>query len=370
MAKKVRYVQVGCGNIAHGRYFAAREVVSDFIELIGIWDWDPKVREDVSAELSVPAYSSWEEVLKDSNVDAVIITTYHTSHKQLSLEAIRAGKHVLVEKPMGISLEEAREMAEAEKLTDRVFMALPNDELPYFAKAKELIHSGIIGDVVSATSVYSHHGPLHAPWFFDHDLANWGVLADLGIYSISLFTYLFGPVEKVCGQVNRMQNHRISDDGVDFYPTVEDNTAVIMKWADGKVATVNSSWCAGVHKSWTMHDVTIWGTKGSIYIDRVNSATPLVLYASCGQSVPDGKLIEFRGRKDCYAVSYDEQPGLDRRQSQAYEILKLFSNTILKKEKIDPKGCSVSRQMHVVELIDKIYKSSKDGKIYDLETKF
>ena len=368
MVKKISYVQVGCGDIAHVRYFSTLDDVKDVLELVGIWDIDAKVRKGVSAELNVPAYSSWEAVLDDADVDAVIITTYHPSHKKLAIDAIRAGKHVLLEKPMAVSLEEAREMAEAERQSGKVFMALPNDELLFFVKAKELIHSGLIGDIVSANGVYCHHGPLHAPWFFDYDVAKWGVLADLGVYHISTFTYLFGPVESVCGQTTRMQNHRISDDGVDFYPTVEDNAAVIMKWADGKVATINTSWCAAVHKTLTMIDITIWGTKGAIYIDLMNPGHELVVYASCNQAVPGGVPETFRGRKDCYIVKPDSE--ISYQKSVPLSILLQFTNAIRSGRKIDPQGCSVSRQTHVVELIDKVYKSSEDGKIYDLETKF
>ena len=79
-------------------------------------------------------------------------------------------------------------------------MAMPNDAYPQIEKVKELIEQGVIGEVCAIDSVFAHHGPLCMPWFFDYEKAQWGVLADLGVYSISTLSYLFGPVARVYGE--------------------------------------------------------------------------------------------------------------------------------------------------------------------------
>ena len=74
----------------------------------------------------------------------------------------------------------------------------------------------------------------------DYEKAQWGVLADLGVYSISTLSYLFGPVARVYGETRCFEKRRVSDAGEEFIPSVEDNVAATLVWDDGKVATMRS----------------------------------------------------------------------------------------------------------------------------------
>ena len=150
------------------------------------------------------------------------------SHTPLAIQALKAGKHVISEKPVSVSIEQAKQLKEAAAQTDKVFMAMPNDAYPQIEKVKELIEQGVIGEVCAIDSVFAHHGPLHAPWFFDYEKAQWGVLADLGVYSISTLSYLFGPVARVYGETRCFEKRRISDAGEEFIPSVEDNVAATL----------------------------------------------------------------------------------------------------------------------------------------------
>src|SRR5205807_4434378 len=101
-----------------------------------------------------------------------------------------------------------------------VYMTLPFDGGPPVKEAKRLIGAGAIGRVSSADAVLAHRGPTHAPWFFDRKKAEWGVLADLGIYLINQLTDLFGPAERVLGRVDIVFPERKSEGGKTFEATV------------------------------------------------------------------------------------------------------------------------------------------------------
>ena len=229
---KIRFGLIGCGDIAHIRYFYSIPHFEE-IELVGIYDMNKPFLQKTAEELGVKAFNSYEEMLDDPTIDAVIVTTYHPSHTPLAIQALKAGKHVISEKPVSVSIEQAKQLKEAAAQTDKVFMAMPNDAYPQIEKVKELIEQGVIGEVCAIDSVFAHHGPLHAPWFFDYEKAQWGVLADLGVYSISTLSYLFGPVARVYGETRCFEKRRISDAGEEFIPSVEDNVAATLVWDDG-----------------------------------------------------------------------------------------------------------------------------------------
>ena len=112
---------------------------------------------------------------------------------------------------------------------------------------------------------------------FDYEKAQWGVLADLGVYSISTLSYLFGPVARVYGETRCFEKRRVSDAGEEFIPSVEDNVAATLVWDDGKVATMRSNWCTGVHKDHGLWRFTFNGSKGIIHLDMARTDHPIIV---------------------------------------------------------------------------------------------
>ena len=123
-------------------------------------------------------------------------------------------------------------------------MALPFDRSPAVEEAKRLIDANAIGRVSMADAVLAHRGPKHAPWFFDAEKAQWGVLADLGVYLISQLTYLFGPAVSVRGKVDTIFPERRGDAGEVINATVDDNAVAILELPNGILATIRANWCS------------------------------------------------------------------------------------------------------------------------------
>ena len=116
---------------------------------------------------------------------------------------MEAGKNVIVEKPFATSSADAQKVLETAKRAGKLCMLMPYELYPVFRKAKKLISDGAIGQrVTSCDAIFSHQGPLHAPWFFNKADAEWGVLADLGIYPLGILAYLVGRIQRVGGMVD------------------------------------------------------------------------------------------------------------------------------------------------------------------------
>jgi len=178
---------IGCGDIARIRYFPSIEALPQ-LKLAGVYSRTPAQCNDIVRRYGGKAHNALDSFLHDDDIEAVIITTPHPSHADLTIRALQAGKHVLTEKPMATSLVDASRVRKAADRSPNVFMALPYDDSAPMKEAKRLIQNGAIGRVSSADAVMAHQGPLHASWFFSRDMAEWGVLADLGIYIISQLT--------------------------------------------------------------------------------------------------------------------------------------------------------------------------------------
>lgn len=142
----------------------------------------------------ITAYDNYEDLMSDPDVDIVYVSTTHNSHAQLSIEALKAGKHVLCEKPMSTSAEAVREMIGIAKANNRFLMeAIWSRYLPGYQKALGLIKDGAIGEVLQVNANFGFKMNPDAPKerLLDPKLAA-GAIWDVGIYPISLAQDIFG----------------------------------------------------------------------------------------------------------------------------------------------------------------------------------
>lgn len=196
------------------------------------------------------AYSSLGAMLADPDVDVVYIASPHTEHCPQALEVVRAGKHVLVEKPFGLSANEARQVFDAASDAGVFVMeALWSRFLPAHLKLRELVAEGAIGDVVGVHASFGFplpHKPEHR--LLDPALGG-GALLDLGIYSVNTAMQLLGVPEEVVATAT------MGPTGVDV------NTAVLLRFEGGAVATATCS-LVGVDPT----VATVVGTRGFIQL--------------------------------------------------------------------------------------------------------
>ncbi|MEM2850145.1 MAG: Gfo/Idh/MocA family oxidoreductase [Candidatus Bathyarchaeia archaeon] len=155
-------------------------------------------------------YSDHIKLLERSDIDAVIVATPHPTHAKLAVDAMEAGKHVMIQKPMCTKVEDAKAIVEAShKHSNLKVMVLPfvYFDTPTFDYVKNLLNEGALGRICMVGSRVAHGGPEGYQknvtkmfgeeedcWFFDPERAHGGALLDLGVYAVSQIVYLLGRV--------------------------------------------------------------------------------------------------------------------------------------------------------------------------------
>ena len=193
MSSKIRWGILGLGKIA--RSFATDLALVSDAELVAVASRDAAKSEAFAAEFNVPkAYTSYQEMLSDPQVEAVYIATPHTLHLEHSLLAIRAGKHVLCEKPMGINAQEVHELTAAAKEAGVFLMeALWSRFIPSLLEVSRIIKEKELGDLAYMKADFAFPGLDRDPKgrLLNPELAG-GSLLDIGIYPVFLAYWLLG----------------------------------------------------------------------------------------------------------------------------------------------------------------------------------
>ena len=202
------------------------------------------------------------------NIDAVVVATPNAHHARLTIAALKAGKHVLCEKPMATSLADAKKMIAAAQAAGRKLMIGHNQRLmaPH-AKAKQLIDQGVIGKVLSFRTSFGHGGPEmwsqdkgpHT-WFFKKDEAYVGTMGDLGVHKADLIRWLLGSeVTAVGAFVDTLAKRNEKGELI----TVDDNAVCILRMANGAMGQLTASWTYGAAED---NVTVIYGTAGQMVL--------------------------------------------------------------------------------------------------------
>ena len=185
---------IGLGEI--GQVHAAAVQRSHAARLVAVADTAPELLSPFEAQ-GVRGYRDAEALIADAEVGTVCVCLPHYLHFPVTLEAIRAGKHVLVEKPLTTRLEEGQQLVDAAAAAG-VALGVSHNQVFYaaHAEAKRLIEGGAIGQPV-LIRLRLGLGPRFGGWRDSPDLAGGGLLADAGVHRLYLALHLFGPVREV-----------------------------------------------------------------------------------------------------------------------------------------------------------------------------
>lgn len=182
---------------------------SESCEIVAIGSRDTAAAERVAKELSISrAYCSYEALLADPQIDAIYNPLPNHLHVPWSIRALEAGKHVLCEKPLGMSVADAEKLvsAAASHPALKVMEAFMYRHHPQWKRAKELVDTGAIGELRSVQSSFSYHN-IDANNIRNIMAAGGGGLMDIGCYCISVARFIFGrEPERVCGWVDHDPN--------------------------------------------------------------------------------------------------------------------------------------------------------------------
>jgi predicted dehydrogenase len=192
MARKIRYGIIGFGTFAE-RAIAPAIRASVQSELVAIQKRSLAAAQEKAQKLGLlHAFDSAEALAAHPDVDAVFIVSANSCHAPDAIAAARAGKHVLVEKPMAATAAEAEAMIEAcEKNGVRLMVGHMVRFSPLITRMKELIRSGVIGKVTFVRSEFIYDGRLsHRAWLVDRDIAGGGPIFDIGVHCLDTTRFL------------------------------------------------------------------------------------------------------------------------------------------------------------------------------------
>ena len=276
----IRVGILGCGKIAQVRHIPEYLANPD-AEIRGFYDIDLGRAQEMAAKFGGKAYETPEALLADPEIDAVSICAINHAHAALSIQALKAGKHVLCEKPMATTPEDCEEMVRVANETGKFLMIGQNQRLAKaHVVARELLQQGLIGKVVTFRTAFGHGGPEtwsvdpgKNTWFFDKKRAAMGAMADLGVHKTDLIQFLLD--QRVVRTTARLAT--LDKCGADGQLIgVDDNAFCVYEMSGGVMGTMTASWTYyGAEDNSTI----LYGTKGimRIYDDPAHSITVKLL---------------------------------------------------------------------------------------------
>ena len=255
----VGVIGVGAMGYNHARVYYRLENAN----LVAVSDVSERTLNKVCKKYDTKGYTDYEELLKNPDIEVVSVCVPTTHHHDVVMEAIKHGKHVLVEKPIASTLEEAEDMIQAAK-EKGVILATGHVERfnPAVQKAKELIDNDVIGDIVSASA--KRVGP------FPPRIQDVGVTIDLAIHDLDVMYYLFDEdVNQVYGTMGSIL------DKCEF----EDHAEIMVNFENEGTGILEVNWLTPYKR----RQIEVTGTDGIISVDYIEQS--LDVYGKFAQDI-------------------------------------------------------------------------------------
>jgi predicted dehydrogenase len=253
MEKKIRWGVIGSGGIARRRTIPEGIMCARHASLCSVYDINPDANKSVAKEFNAIAVQNIEELIH-SEVDAVYVSSPANKHLEHVISCARAKKHILCEKPLGMTVKESEEM-----------MRICNEEgvilgvglmmrfLSQHQAALKLIQEGRLGKPVYSRAQLSCWYPtIQGAWRQDPETGGGGSLMDMGSHCIDLLEMFFGKIKTVSCFINNIIHNYKS----------EDSAVVSLKFENGALATVDTFFCIPDNSSKNV--LELYGSKGSI----------------------------------------------------------------------------------------------------------
>jgi predicted dehydrogenase len=281
MKKKVRYGIIGFGAFAERTIGPAIRESSNS-ELVAIQKRSLPAAREKARTFNIPhAFDSVEALVKHPDVDAVFIVSANSQHAPETLAAARAGKHVLVEKPMAMNVAEAESMMRACEENNVKFMVAHMMRFsPLVIRMKELIQSGLIGKLTFIKSEFIYDGRLsHRPWLVNRNIAGGGPVFDIGVHCLDTTRFLLDDdVISVKSELDPTPSAVIT----------ESTAQLALKFSKGTTAGIFCSYAAPIRRTY----IEVIGEKGVLSAENFSwSGNTLSLKVILGEN---DKIIELR----------------------------------------------------------------------------
>ena len=339
---KIKWGVIGCGGIAYRRTIPGM-MLCDNAELVAVMDTNFDVANKVKDEFNAKyAFDKAEDLLAIDEIDAVYIATPVFCHKEQVFLTAKAKKHILLEKPMGLTVADSKEIADFCKSQGvKLGVGLMMRFGAYHQKMKELIKDGTIGNVVSMRAQLTCWYPeIEGNWRQDVKRSGGGALMDMGIHCIDLLQYISGTKAKTVCSFTGNQTFNYSAD---------DSSAVLLQMESGATAFVDSNF--NIPDNAAKCRLEFYGTKGSILaegtISQVEGGTVCLI-----TSDPDAVYDAKQNRDDNEFVKVEVELG-----NMYQKEITSFSDAII--NDTDPE-ITADDGIFVQSIVEKAYESSRE----------
>lgn len=291
MSKTIKVGLIGAGFVSDLHAYSFQHFVRN-AEVVAVAALEGAA--GFAKERGIPqAFDNYNDLLKMKEIDVVTVAIPNYLHRKAAVEAARAGKHVICEKPLCVTLEEADEMIEACKKAGVLLMYA--EELlfaPKYVRAKSLVDEGAIGEPFLAKQSEEHPGP-HMPWFWDVKLSGGGVMMDMGCHSIEYTRWVLGkPAVRSVTAFMGTYVHQGRTQG-------EDHSYALIEYEGNKLAMIENSWAKG---GGVDDRCEIYGKRGHTRADLLRGSS-LLTYSEDGY----GYAVEKAGQTKGYTFSMFEE---------------------------------------------------------------
>ncbi|QQG38503.1 MAG: Gfo/Idh/MocA family oxidoreductase [Candidatus Woesearchaeota archaeon] len=337
MDRVYKFGVIGCGKVAERHIEAIKNIPN--ASLVAVADIDIERAKKFANGYNVKAYYDYKELLKDPQIDVITICTPNSTHPKIGIDAAKAGKHVLTEKPIGTKLEEAEELIRVCKKYNKKLGVVKQVRLnPAVQLIKDAIEEDKLGRILSAnvTIRWNRNENYYKtfPWHSKKDLDG-GTLVTVASHYIDILQWLLGGVKSV---VAKMRPHIIN--GVE----VEGLGSAIIEFKSGTLATLEYTVC--VYKRNLEGTLTLLGEKGTIKLGG-QAFDEIELWDVEGYPKPDVEILKAKA---------DSLGGMSPYHKIVYEN---FLDALDNKTSILTDGEDGKKSLEVMHAI---YKSAETGK--------
>lgn len=273
MANKVRVGIIGTGGIANGAHLPGYTQIPDDVEVVALCDIDPeaikKTVEKFPQVADAQQFDDYQKLLEMDEIDAISVCTPNYAHHGPTVAALKAGKHVLCEKPIGMNAVEAKEMVDTARANGKIL------QIGYMSRfqatsqtLKKFIDSGELGDIYYARAQSLRVRGIPG-WgvFIDKSKQGGGPLIDIGVHILDLTLWLMGHPKPTFASGVTYQKFGTRPDVVGFMGqwdyknfTVEDFASALIRFENGATIVLESSFVANLKDE--VHNTTLLGTAG------------------------------------------------------------------------------------------------------------
>jgi len=334
---------LGCGSIATRRHLPEYKA-NDGVEIVAVCDIIKERAQEIAKIYQAKAYTNYEELIANDEIDIISVCLPNNLHAPATIAALNAGKHVLCEKPMATSLEEAEQMIAAANKNNKKLMIAQNQRfVASHEKARNLIASGKLGKIYSFRTTFGHSGPEdwsvdgRDSWFFNEEEAFIGAMGDLGVHKIDLIRFLLN--EDIVETAGFVETSAKEDTAVD------DNAVSILKTESGIVGTMAASWSYNANQD---NSTIIYGENAIIRLEDDPKYSLIVNYTN-------GEVAKY----ELGAIQSNEEGG----QHNSY-VIDHFIEAIVKGKDVPISGIEGMKSLQVVLAV---LESSKNKTIVTLK---